>query len=364
MDIPAIARDIMGSTQAEVVRAISKAQRNVADLARFLSPAASGLLEEMAQAAHATSLRNFGRTILLYTPLYVSNYCVNGCVYCSFNASQPITRRRLEVPEVEAEARAIAATGLEHILVLTGESRSHSPVSYLRDCILALRKYFSSVAIETYPLSEEEYAEMVGAGVDGLTIYQEVYDESIYYQLHPPGPKRNYRFRLGAPERAGWAGMRTINIGPLLGLADWRTESFVAAVHASYLQDRFPEAEISLSVPRMRPHLGGYQPGFPVGDPELVQIAMAFRLFLPRAGIAVSTRESARMRDNLIRLGITKMSAGSCTSVGGHTDPIAQTGQFEISDHRSVDEMRQAISQQGYNPIFKDWHDLGRPGID
>lgn len=330
------------------------------DFMALLSPQARPLLEDMAQAAHRLTLQHFGRTILLYTPLYLSNYCLNQCVYCGFNVVNSITRRKLTLAEVELEAKAIAQSGLQHLLILTGESRQHSPVSYIKDCVGILRRYFSSISIEIYPLSAEEYAELIAAGVDGLTIYQEVYDEETYSLLHPKGPKRNYRFRLEAPERAGQAGIRGINIGPLLGLHEWRSEVFLAGLHAAYLLGRFPDIEISVSFPRMRPQFGDYQPTSPVSDTDLVQSIVALRLFLPRAGITISTRESRELRDNLIKLGVTKMSAGSSTAIGGHTDAKESVGQFEISDRRSVDEMRMVIAQLGYKPILKDWHDLGR----
>lgn len=347
------------TTSSQINNILAKSDLQSQDFLALLSPEAVPLLENMAQIAHHLALQHFGRTILLYTPLYLANYCINHCVYCGFNATNNILRRKLTLPEVEMEARIISETGLKHLLILTGESRQHSPVSYIKDCVGILRKYFSSISIEIYPLSTEEYAEMIAAGVDGLTVYQEVYDEKVYSQLHPGGPKQDYRSRLEAPERAGNAGIRAINIGALLGLYDWRSEVFLTGVHAAYLQKRFPDIEISASFPRLRPQFGDYQPKFPVSDRDLVQGILALRLFLPRAGITISTRESSELRDNLIRLGVTKMSAGSSTAIGGHTDARDSIGQFEISDKRSVDEMRKTISNSGYKPILKDWHDLG-----
>jgi len=355
IDTEAILKSV---TVPQIAKAIDKTDLSYEDYLALLSPAAAGMLENIAQQAYKVTLRHFGRCILLYTPLYLADYCVNYCVYCGFNASNQIERRKLSLPEVELEAQEIAKTGLKHILILTGESREHSPVSYIKDCVSILRKYFSSIAIEIYPLSQDEYAELITAGVDGLTIYQEVYDEHIYEQLHPKGPKRDYRFRLEAPERAGQAGVRTINIGPLLGLGNWPREVFLAGVHASYLQRKFPDIEVSISFPRMRPQCGDYEPQHPVSDSELVQSILALRLFLPRVGITISTRESAELRDNLIPLAVTKMSAGSSTVVGGHTDSVNGVGQFEISDDRDVDEMRKVIAGHGYKPILKDWHDL------
>lgn len=357
-----IASQINTVTPAQIANTLAKSELQVQDFLNLLSPKAAASLEEMAQAAHSLTLRHFGRTIMLFTPLYLANYCVNHCVYCGFNATNDIPRRKLTLPEVELEGQAIAKTGLQHLLILTGESRVHSPVSYIKECLEILRKYFSSVSIEIYPLTSQEYRELIAAGIDGLTVFQEVYNEQIYSVLHPKGPKRDYRNRLEAPERAGQCGIRAINIGALLGLHDWRSEVFLTGIHAAYLQKTFPEIEISISFPRMRPQFGDYQPESPASDKDLVQSIVATRLFLPRVGITISTRENTELRDNLIRLGVTKMSAGSSTVIGGHTDNKDGIGQFEISDERSVDEMRKAISDLGYKPVMKDWHDLSWGG--
>jgi 2-iminoacetate synthase len=342
-------------TEADVKAALSRNRLEISDFMALLSPQAVPLLEEIAQAAHRVSIRHFGKTIFLFTPLYVSNYCVNSCVYCGFKSANHIERNALTLAEVENEAKAIAATGLKHILLLTGESRKHAPVSYLKDCVGVLKKYFPSISVEVYPLTAAEYSELVQAGVDGVTIFQEVYNEALYAKLHPAGPKRNYRFRLETPDRAGQAGMRTIGIGALLGLTDWRLESLFTGLHARYLQHRYPEAEVSVSLPRMRPEVGGYEPPDPLSDRDLVQLMLAFRLFLPRVGITVSTRESRKLRDNLVKLGVTKLSAGVSTAVGGHARQADGTAQFEIADGRSVAQMQAAIIRQGYKPVLKDW---------
>lgn len=347
----------------QVLRALEKSNLTESDYLALLSPAAAPYLEEMAQAAHRLTVKHFGWVIQLYTPLYLANYCVNRCVYCGFNTANPIPRRQLTLEEVELEARAIAATGLKHLLVLTGESRQHSSVSYIKECISILRRYFASITIEVYPLEQDEYVGLIAAGVDGLTIYQEVYNPECYSRLHPAGPKRNYRYRLETPDRAGRAGIRTINIGALLGLYDWRSEVFMTGCHAAYLQKTFPDVDISISFPRMRPQFGDYQPEYSVSDRDLVQSIVATRLFLPRCGITISTRESARLRDHLVKLGVTKMSAGSSTVIGGHTDDVNGIGQFEISDRRSVDEMRRSLAGLGYKPVLKDWHDLNMEGV-
>ncbi len=338
----------------DVKRVLAKDRLNERDYLVLLSPEAEAFLEEMAQKAHRLTVQHFGRTILLYTPLYISDYCVNSCLYCGFRAENPVNRKKLSPDEVEEEARLIASTGLKHILVLTGESRRHSPVSYIKECVEVLKKYFTSISIEIYPLYEEEYAELIAAGVDGITVYQEVYDEEVYAQLHPSGPKRNFRFRLDAPERACRAGMRTANVGALLGLHYWRSEAFFTGLHACYLQDVFPAVEVSISPPRLRPHLGNFVPRERVTDKNLVQYILAFRLFMPRGGITISTRERPELRDRLVKLGATRMSAGSCTAVGGRVQKD-RTGQFDIFDCRSVAEMAAMLYSQGYQPVYKDW---------
>lgn len=324
----------------------------------LLSVDAEERLEEMASRGHELTLKYFGKSIQLYTPLYLSNYCDNGCVYCGFNSTNKIERRKLSLDEVEKEARAISSSGLKHILILTGESRSESPIGYIKDCVKLLREFFSSISIEVYALNESEYAELVREGVDGLTIYQEVYDEAIYNKVHPFGPKVDYKFRLDAPERGARAGMRNVNIGVLFGLDDWRREVFLMGLHAKYLQDKFPDVEIGASIPRIRPHTGSFTPAFEVSDKNIVQTLVALRIFLPRISLAVSTREDPLFRENIAPLGITRMSAGSITCVGGHAiEAHEETGasQFDISDRRSVGQIKAMLESKGYQPVLKDW---------
>lgn len=342
----------------DVERAVAKEDISLRDFSTLLSPVAVPYLERMARKAQEITLRHFGRAIQLYAPIYVSDYCDNQCLYCSFSARNRGVRRKLSLEEVEREAALIAESGLRQILLLTGESKKKSPPDYLRDCIGVLRRYFSSIAVEVYPLTEEDYKFLAEDGVDGLTVYQETYNEEIYRRVHPAGPKRNFRFRLETPERGAKAGIRRINIGALLGLADWRKEAFLLGAHAQYLQDRFPDVEIGVSVPRLRPHIGAFRGDCVVNDRNMVQIILALRLFMPRLGIALSTRENPRFRDNLIGLGITRMSAGSATSVGGYTKPLhldEAISQFEISDHRSVPEVMALIRGKGYEPVLNDW---------
>lgn len=321
----------------------------------LLSPAARKYLEHMARKASEITRSHFGKVVFLYTPIYLANYCVNRCAYCGFNIDHGITRKKLTMKEVEEEARSIAAQGIRHILILTGESRNHTPVSYIKECIEVMRKYFTSISLEVYPLETSEYAELIASGADGLTIYQEVYDEKTYDEVHLAGPKKDYLYRLDAPERACQAGMRSVNIGALLGLEDWRREAFFTGLHADYLQDKYLDTEISLSLPRLRPEVGGFEAKHAVDDADLVQIMLAFRLFLPRAGITISTRERAEFRDNLIGLGVTRMSAGSSTEVGGYASKDKTEAQFEVSDDRTVKEITELIYRKGYQPVFKDW---------
>ncbi len=341
-------------SDADVQRVLHKERLGLNDFLVLLSPKAESYLEVMAQKAHKITQQHFGKTILLYTPMYLANYCINKCVYCGFRVDNELPRTKLSLAEVEAEAKLIAATGLKHILILTGDSTKHSSVEYIKACVRVLKNYFTSISIEIYALEESQYAELVDAGVDGLTLYQEVYDETIYEQLHLHGPKRDYHFRLDAPEKAAKAGMRSVNIGALMGLSDWRKEAFFVGMHADYLQTCYPELEVSISPPRIRPQLGGFMPRVEVNDKNLVQYMVAFRLFMHRSGITLSTRESAHLRDKCVRLGVTKMSAGSTTAVGGHSKEES-VGQFEISDERSVEEMAQMLYKQGYQPVYKDW---------
>lgn len=347
-------------SEKDVYAALAKDRIQEREFLTLLSPAAEFFLEDMAQKAHRVTVQNFGKIIFLFTPLYLSDYCENECLYCGFSAKNTFVRKKLTENDLEKEAEEIAKTDLQHILILTGESRVHTPPSYIKSCLDVLKKHFSSISIEIYPLDRKEYKELIDAGVDGLTIYQEVYDEKVYDKIHLAGPKKNYQYRLSAPEHGCEAGMRTVTIGPLLGLNDWRSEVFFAALHADYLQNKYWDAEISLSFPRFRPHRGSFRPKVNISDREFVQIILASRLFLPRSGLTVSTRESADLRDHILPLGVTKMSAWSSTEVGGRLSPRQGAGQFEISDHRNVQELKLSLLNKGYQPIFKDWQRIAQ----
>lgn len=345
-------------SKQDVERALLKESLGELDFLSLLSRNALGYLEPLAQRAQECTLANFGRVISLYTPLYISNYCDNDCLYCGFKHSNTIQRKKLSVNEVEHEAQEIAKSGIRQVLLLTGESKEVSPVSYIKECIQAVSRYFTAVNIEIYPLIEEEYALLIAAGADGLTIYQETYDKDLYGMLHIRGPKSDYRFRLDAPQRAAEARMRQVNIGALLGLGEFQKEVFFAGLHACWLQNNYPEIELGISLPRMQPQAGGFVCAHPLTDQELVQSLIALRLFLPRAGIAISTRENSTLRKNLIGLGVTRMSAGSRTQVGGYALAATKEGQFEIADKSSVEEIKEMIVRKGYQPVCKDWQAL------
>ena len=346
-------------TSDDVLRALAAPVKTPGDFLALLSPAAQepDVLEAMAREANALTFRNFGKTITLFTPLYLSNICDNGCLYCGFNRNNPVKRGILSMSEIETEAKAIAASGIRHIIILTGESRRATPPEYIADAIKILKKYVDSISIEIYSLDAEEYAMLYEAGADGFTMFQETYNEDIFPRLHPIGEKGNYRKRLDSPELACRAGYNIVNIGALLGLDDWRHDTFFTGLHAKYLQDNYPGSDIAVSIPRICEHEGetAFDVSCRVADIDLVQAMLAYRIFMPRLGITISTREPAKLRDRLLGLGVTKMSAGSITEVGGHADEVKSDGQFEITDTRSVKEMEKAIRAAGYQPIYKDW---------
>ena len=337
------------------------------DYLALLSPAAAPMLERMAQKAQALTRRHFGNVIVIFTPLYISNVCENACPYCSFGRQQHIVRRHLSMEEIKAEAAMIRASGIRHILVLTGEARKTATPEYIVDAVRLLRDYFSSIALEVYPLWLEEYEKLVDTGVDGLTLYQETYDEARYHALHRGGPKDDYRFRLDAQERACRAGVRSVTAGALLGLHNPGTDAFFAGLHGAWLQREFPSVEVSVAFPRMRPLVAEFKQECEVDDRAYVRYLCATRLFLPTAGITLSTRECAAFRDACLPLGVTRMSAGVSTAVGGHTAEGNETPQFEISDTRSVDEVRSGLLRRGFQPVMHDWNsgyarDLSKAG--
>lgn len=323
----------------------------------LLSPAAQPYLEDMAFRAKQETAKHFGNTVCMFTPLYIANYCENYCVYCGFNCSNKINRGKLSMSEIESEYRAIAETGLREILLLTGESKTASPVSYIADAVRLAKKYFSTIGIEVYPMNVDEYAAIKEAGADFVSVYQETYDPKRYEEVHLRGHKRVFPYRFNSQERAILGGMRGVSFGSLLGLGDFRKDAFSAGLHAYFIQQKYPWTEISFSLPRLRPFINnaGNNPN-DVHETQLLQVMLAYRIFMPFAGITISTRERAGFRDNVVGLCATKISAGVKVGIGGHGNN-EQKGdeQFEISDSRSVDEVRKSLIERGLQPVFTDY---------
>jgi 2-iminoacetate synthase len=332
------------------------------DYGALLSPAGEDLLEDMARRSKLETRKHFGNSVSLYTPLYISNHCDNHCTYCGFNCENKINRGKLSLDEIDGELKAIAATGLEEILLLTGESRKKSDIQYIGDAVKLAVQYFSTVGIEIYPLNTDEYAYLNQCGADFVSIYQETYDIDIYAKYHLSGPKRVYSYRFHAQERASKGGMRGVSFGALLGLADFRKDAFATGVHAYYLQQKYPHTEISFSVPRIRAYINN--PGGSgissqilriVREKQLLQVLFAYKIFMPFASISISTRERAGFRDNIIGLAANKISAGVKVGVGGHGAEQKGDEQFEISDARTVAEIHAAIVNRGLQPVYTDY---------
>ena len=343
-------------TAADVRSALAKDNLSPEDFAALLSPAAFPFLEEMARKAQYETRKHFGNSVCMFTPLYIANYCENECVYCGFNCKNKIHRAKLTYEEIDHELSVIAATGLKEILILTGESRHMSDVEYIGEALKLARKYFSTIGIEIYPLNSDEYWYLHECGADFVSVYQETYNPVKYEQMHLSGPKRIYPYRLNAQERALMGGMRGVSFGALLGLDDFRKDAFASGMHAYYIQQKYPHAEISFSTPRLRPYVNNAENNpNDVHEPQLLQVMLAYRLFMPFAGITISTRERAGFRDNVIGMAATKISAGVSVGVGGHEEEAKGDEQFEISDPRSVAEVHNAILNHGLQPVYTDY---------
>ncbi|MBR1738767.1 MAG: 2-iminoacetate synthase ThiH [Ruminococcus sp.] len=352
-----------GYKPADVLRALRKDNLNVEDLKALLSPAAEPYLEQMAERARIETRKHFGNTVYLFTPLYIANYCENYCVYCGFNCYNNIRRMKLTMEQIEHEMKVIADSGMEEILILTGESRSMSDVKYIGEACKLARKYFRMVGIEIYPVNTEDYRYLHECGVDYVTVFQETYDDVKYEQLHLAGHKRVWPYRFEAQERALMGGMRGIACSALLGLSDFRKDALASALHVYYLQRKYPHAEVSLSCPRLRPIInnGKIDPQ-DVGERQLCQILCAYRMFLPFCGITVSSRESESFRNGIVRIAATKISAGVSTGIGDHESKYTgkESGaegdeQFEINDGRSFEKMYKDMSDEGLQPVLNDY---------
>ncbi|MEO6122007.1 MAG: 2-iminoacetate synthase ThiH [Acidimicrobiales bacterium] len=345
-----------GATAADVDRALNARRLGPADAAALLSPAAAGRLEDMARAARSLTVRRFGHTIHLFAPLYVSNECVSVCTYCGFSAGNDIPRRTLAPDELIAEARQLVDQGFRSILLVAGEHARIVSKDYLVDCVGALSSFVPALSVEVQAWDTATYRRLVQAGCDGLVVYQETYDRATYAATHLRGRKRNYQWRLASPDRGAAAGMRRLGIGALLGLhPDWRAEALSLLTHARALQRRWWRCELTISLPRLRPAAGGFEPAAPVSDAHLVQLLCALRLALPDVGLSLSTREPPALRDALLPLGVTQLSAGSRTEPGGYRQPGQAGAQFEVADTRSAAEVAAVVAAAGYDPVWKDW---------
>lgn len=351
-------------TAKDVRTALSHPVCSLEDFKALLSPAAEPFLEEMAQRARQETSRHFGNTVYLFTPLYIANYCENYCVYCGFNCYNHIHRMKLTMEQIEKEMKIIANSGMEEILILTGESRSKSDISYIGEACKLARKYFRMVGLEIYPVNTDEYRYLHQCGADYVTVFQETYDSDKYETLHLMGHKRVWPYRFDAQERALKGGMRGVAFSALLGLSDFRKDALASALHVYYLQRKYPHAEMSLSCPRLRPIINNDKINpLDVHETQLCQILCAYRIFLPFVGITVSSRESAQFRDGIVKIAATKVSAGVSTGIGDHeskysgkeTDGEQGDEQFEINDGRSLDRVYADIAAEGLQPVLNDY---------
>lgn len=345
-------------TENDVRRALEHDEKTVDDFKVLLSPAALPLLEEIAEAARAETKKHFGNSVNMFTPLYISNYCENYCIYCGFNCHNKIHRAKLNAEEIEHEMQAIAKTGLQEILILTGESKKMSDVKYIGEACKIARKYFKVVGLEVYPMNSDEYRYVHECGADYVTVFQETYNSDKYETLHLAGHKRIFPYRVNTQERALMGGMRGVGFAALLGLSDFRKDAFATGMHAYLIQRKYPHAEIAFSCPRLRPIINNDKINpKDVHEPQLLQVICAYRLFMPFASITISTRECQRFRDNVVDIAATKISAGVDVGIGGHDGEREKKGdeQFEISDSRNVDEVYKALTDKGLQPVMSDY---------
>lgn len=348
---------LLKATNPATLREFSQEEiKEAKQLALMLSPAGAHWLEPMAKTAKKLTRQHFGNVMQMYAPIYLSDHCVNQCTYCGFRAGGSHGRSRLEPVDMRREGKYLHGIGYRSVLLLTGESRKYSGVEYMEEAIHTLGELFPMIGLEVYPLAVEEYSQLVRAGAESLSLYQETFDRELYSRIHPGGPKADYRWRLEGPERGCQSGMRSVNLGVLLGLGDWRRDVLTLALHGRWLQKRYPEVQIGFSLPRMRPAAESLFNPSMVNDREFVQALLALRLWMPQADITLSTREPAPLRDALAEIGITRMSAGSSTRVGGYTDSTdTSEDQFEISDGRSLAQVQQMLLSKGIEPVTNDW---------
>lgn len=350
-----VEHEIYNVSSNDVQHVLSKDKITLEDFKVLISPAAKPFIEQMAKRSNALTKKRFGNTIQMYLPMYLSNECQNICTYCGFSMTNKIRRKTLSDKEILEEVAHIKSLGYDHILLVTGEANSTVGVSYLKNAISLIRKHFSNISIEVQPLDQEEYETLIEEGLYAVLVYQETYHKATYKIHHPKGKKSNFDYRMDTPDRLGKAGVHKIGIGALFGLEDWRVDSFYTALHLKYLQKTYWKTKYSISFPRLRPHEGDVQPKVEMTDADLVQLICAYRLLDEDVELSMSTRESAKFRNNIIKLGITSISAESKTNPGGYTVAPESLEQFEISDERSTEEIKQMIQSQGYEVVWKDW---------
>lgn len=354
-DWDTIQTKIYQTTTKQVEQALAKSKRNLDDFMALISPAATVYLEQMAQQCHELTKERFGKTIQMYAPLYLSNECQNICTYCGFSLDNKIKRKTLSDNEIKLEVKALKKAGFDHVLLVTGEANYTVNINYFLKAIDQIKEQFSTISVEVQPLSTEEYQKLHEAGVYSVLVYQETYHQEVYKKYHTKGKKSNFDFRLETPDRIGKAGIHKIGLGVLLGLEDWRTDSFFNALHLDYLQKNYWQSKYSVSFPRLRPAEGIIEPNIIMDDKDLTQLICAYRLWNEDLEISISTRENENFRNNIIPIGVTSMSAGSKTNPGGYVVDPQSLEQFEISDERSSQEIAKIISDKGYEPVWKDW---------
>lgn len=344
-------------TASDVIRAIESDRCSLEDFKALLSPAAEPFLEQIARKARLETRKRFGNSAYFFTPIYISNYCENYCIYCGFNCHNKIKRAKLSMEEIHEEMKAIAETGLEEILILTGESRKASDVKYIGEACKIAKKYFKNIGIEVYPMNSDEYRYLRECGADYVTVFQETYNSDKYETLHLAGHKRIFPYRFNAQERALMGGMRGVAFAALLGLDDFRKDALGTGMHAYFIQRKYPWAEISISCPRLRPIINNASINpKDVHEKQLLQIMCAYRIFLPFAGMTISTRERAEFRDNVVGLAATKISAGVSTGIGSHSESEDKgDAQFEIADTRGLEEIYESLKKRGIQPVMNDY---------
>lgn len=351
---------IYAKTTRDVEMALGRKHRTLEDFMALISPAALPYLEQMAVISRQLTQQRFGKTIQLYVPLYLSNECQNICTYCGFSYDNQLRRKTLTGVEILRETSVIRDMGYEHVLLVTGEANQTVGLDYFRKVLPVIRQHFSQISMEVQPMDREDYEQLIPLGLHTVLVYQETYHEEDYRKHHPKGKKSRFAYRLETPDRLGLAGIHKIGLGVLIGLEDWRTDSFFTALHLDYLQRTYWQTRYSISFPRLRPFSGGLAPKVDMQDRELVQLICAYRLLNEDLELSLSTRESEKFRDHLVQLGITTMSAGSRTNPGGYAVDQQSLEQFEISDERSAQEVATMIKKQGYEPVWKDWDGFGK----